>query len=236
MIDLSSADLITQIYRSPEQARALGSSVSSTSTRSRYGARASDADARHLAGRTPVSSASYADTNVYNYQTPQAPSLVGIPEALAVQEMAFRQGQLESSSPVDKVPVNPFTRQFDHLWAAFYKLGKECDSERAPTPVNLSQQNFAWPVLINPHTQSLKNPNGAPDAAWSRKMIQVALSCMEELIRVTCRRNTGWDKTVADIPLPAKEALPAFPDLAQRYKQLKHDADEARAGGRPSGY
>ena len=67
-------------------------------------------------------------------------------------------------------------------------------------------------------------------------MIQIALNCMEELIRVTCRRNTGWDKTVADIPQPAQEALVAFPDLAKRYERLKRDAKEARAGGRPHGY
>lgn len=150
--------------------------------------------------------------------------------------MAFRQGQLESSSPFDTVPASPFARQFDQLWKACYKLGKECGSQRATTPVNTSQQVFAWPVLINPYTQSLKNPYGALDAAWSRKMIQAALSCMEELVRVTCRRNNGWDKTVADIPLPAQEALVAFPDLAQQYEQLKRDAKEARAGGRPYGY
>ncbi len=104
------------------------------------------------------------------------------------------------------------------------------------TPVNLSQQNFTWPILINPYTQSLKNPNGSLDPAWSRKMIQAALSCMEELVRITCRRNSGWEKTVADIPSPAQEALVAFPDLALRYEQLKQDAKEARAGGRPYGY
>lgn len=100
----------------------------------------------------------------------------------------------------------------------------------------MTQQNFTWPVLINPYTQSLENPGGSLDPEWSRKMIQAALSCMEELIRVTCRRNTGWDKTVVDIPLPAQEALVAFPDLAQYYEQLKRDAKEARAGGRPYGY
>ena len=172
----------------------------------------------------------------YSYQGPQTSSLTGVPESVSVQEMAFREGQRDNSSPSEDSPASPFAKQFDQLWAAFYKLGKEFGGQRAPTPANSSLQNFAWPVLVNPYTQSLKHPNGSLDPAWSRKMIQAALNCMQELIRVTCRRNTGWDKTVADIPLPAQEALAAFPDLAQQYEQLKRDAKEARAGGRPYGY
>lgn len=159
-----------------------------------------------------------------------------MPEDVAVQEMAFRQGQRDSARTFDEVPANPFAQQFDQLWASFYKLGKECGGQRAPTPFNPSQQNFAWTVLINPYTQSLKNPNGSLDPAWTRKMIMVALDCMHELIRITCRRNNGWEKIVADIPLPAQEALAAFPDLAHEYEQLKRDALEAHAGGRPYGY
>ena len=127
-------------------------------------------------------------------------------------------------------------RVSDQLWYVFYKLGKECGSQRAPTPANTSNHIFKWPILINPYTQSLDRPDGALDLAWSRKMIQMALNCMQELIRITCRRNTGWDKTVADIPLPAQEALAAFPDLAEQYAQLKRDAREARGGGIPYGY
>jgi hypothetical protein len=52
-------------------------------------------------------------------------------------------------------------------------------------------------------------------------MIQAMLKCMQELIRATFYRNTGWDKTVADISLPAQEALVAFPDLAYQYELLK---------------
>lgn len=172
----------------------------------------------------------------HQFQGAQISSLAGVPETLAVQGMAFRQGQCNSRSNFDDVPPNPFAKQFDQLWTAFYKLGKECGGEPAPVPVNPSRQNFAWPVLINPYTQSLEHPNGSLDPVWTGRMIQIALNCMEELIRVTCRRNTGWDKTVADIPQPAQEALVAFPDLAKRYERLKRDAKEARAGGRPHGY
>ena len=171
-----------------------------------------------------------------HFQGMEASSLTGVPESVTVQEMAFRQGQRDSSSAFDDVPANPFAKRFDQLWSAFYKLGKECGGQPSPVPVNPTHQNFAWPVLINPYTQSLEQPNGSLDPVWSRKIIQIALNCMEELIRVTCRRNTGWDKTVADIPLPTQEALVAFPDLAQQYELLKRDAKEARSGGRPYGY
>lgn len=172
----------------------------------------------------------------HEYQGHHAFSLHGVPESVSVQETAFRQGQRDSASFAHKTSTSPFVRQFDQLWAAFYKLGRECGDQRAPTPVAATSQNFAWPVLINPYTQSLKQPNGSMDPAWSRKVIQAALNCMQELIRITCRRNNGWEKTVADIPLPAQEALQAFPDLAEQYEQLKRDAREARAGGRPYGY
>lgn len=173
---------------------------------------------------------------IHGYQARQGPTLAGVPEAVSVQEMAFRQGQRDSGTRANDISASPFARQYDELWATFYKMGKEYSDQRAPTPVDASLQNFAWPVLINPYTQSLKRPNGSLDPAWSRKMIQVALNCMRELIRVTCRRNNGWEKTVADIPLPAQEALGAFPDLAAQYEQLTRDAEEARAGGRPYGY
>jgi hypothetical protein len=170
------------------------------------------------------------------YHRRRTSSLVGVPECVSVQEMAFRQGQRDVGSHSNEEPSSPFAKEYDQLWYVFYKLGKECGVQRAPTPANTSPYNFAWPILINPYTQSLDRPNGALDPAWSRKMIQMALNCMQELIRITCRRNTGWDKTVADIPLPAQEALGAFPDLAEQYEQLKRDAREARGGGIPYGY
>lgn len=216
-----------QNYGSPGQNRAYGFSANSTPTRPGYAARAAHRDYLRAGPVRPVA---------HTYQVPPSSSLAGVPESVAVQETAFRQGQRERGSAFDQVPANPFAQQFNQLWAAFYKLGKECGEQRAPTPLNPSQQNFAWPVLINPYTQSLKNPNGSLDPAWTRKMITVALDCMHELIRITCRRNNGWEKTVADIPLPAQEALAAFPDLAEEYEQLKRDSKEARAGGRPYGY
>jgi len=204
-----------------------------TPSRTGYAARAANRDAIRTGGHP---SANSLNTSRAVLSPCQASSLAGVPESVAVQEMAFRQGQRDSASAFDEVPANPFAQQFNQLWAAYYKLGKECGGQRAPTPVNPSQQNFAWTILINPYTQSLKNPNGSLDPAWTRKMITVALDCMHELVRITCRRNNGWEKTVADIPLPAQEALAAFPDLAQEYEQLKRDAQEARAGGRPYGY
>ena len=236
VLHVNLADLTIQIYGAPEQARSLSFGANNAPTRTDYAARAPNHGALRTAGRASVSSASHVPTMPYNYQGFQACSLTGVPESVSVQEMAFRQGRRDSSSLLHDAPATPFPKQFDQLWAAFYKLGKECGGQRTPTPVNTSLQNFAWPVLINPYTQSLKHPNGSLDPVWSRKMIQAALNCMQELIRITCRRNTGWDKTVADIPLPAQEALAAFPDLAQQYEQLKRDAKEARSGGRPYGY
>ncbi|KAJ8107819.1 hypothetical protein OPT61_g8599 [Boeremia exigua] len=229
-------DLDVQAYKSSEQNEALGFSTDSTHTRPNYAVRAAGPSISRGTDRASVASASYAPNIVYGHQESQASSLFGVPESVAVQEMAFRQGQRDNGSPCEGAMANPFARQFDQLWTAFYKMGKECGGQRAPTPVNLSQQNFTWSVLVNPYTQSLQNPNGSLDPAWSRKMIQAALNCMEELVRITCRRNNGWEKTVADIPLPAQEALVAFPDLADQYEQLKRDAKEARAGGRPYGY
>ncbi|KAJ4380333.1 hypothetical protein N0V86_004644 [Didymella sp. IMI 355093] len=223
-------------YGSPEQVPSYGSSIPSTPTRTGYAARAANRDALRAVGGAHTNSAGVAPVVAHNYQAPRSSSLPGVPESVAVQEMAFRQGQRDSASAFAEVPANPFAQQFDQLWTAFYKLGKEYGDRRAPTPVNPSQQNFAWTVLINPYTQSLKNPNGSLDPAWTRKMITVALDCMHELVRNTCRRNNGWEKIVADIPLPAQEALVAFPDLAEEYEQLKQDAKEARAGGRPYGY
>ncbi|KAF9692428.1 hypothetical protein EKO04_009606 [Ascochyta lentis] len=223
-------------YSSPEQTQSLAFNSNTITTRTSDAVRFAGQGVRHAAGRASISSASCASVAPHHLQGPQTSSLIGVPESLAVQEMAFRQGQRNSHSAFDGVPANPFAKQFDQLWSAFYKLGKECGARPVSPPVNPSGQNFSWPVLINPHTQSLEHPNGSLDPAWTGKMIHVALNCMEELIHITCRRNVGWDKVVVDIPSPAQEALMAFPDLAQRYERLKRDAKEARAGGRPYGY
>ncbi|KAF2625486.1 hypothetical protein BU25DRAFT_460216 [Macroventuria anomochaeta] len=81
------------------------------------------------------------------------------------------------------------------------------------------------PALI--YTHALKHSNGSLDPAWTCKVIRVALNYMQELIRVERCRNTGWDKTVADIAGPDWEALAASPNLAQQYELLKRDAKEA---------
>ncbi|KZM23040.1 uncharacterized protein EKO05_0008172 [Ascochyta rabiei] len=234
----SSSGLLQQhvSYRSPEKTQSLVPDANSAPTRNGDVVCFAEQGIRHTAGRTSISSAFRALAVPHPLQRPHASSLTGVPEALAVQEMAFRHGQRNNSSTFNDIPANPFAKQFDQLWATFYKLGKECSTRPVSPPANLYCQNFAWPVLINPHTQSLEHPNGSLDPAWTGKMIHIALNCMEELIRITCRRNMGWEKLVADIPLPAQEALMAFPDLAQRYERLKRDAKEARAGGRPYGY
>ncbi|KAH6612731.1 hypothetical protein C7974DRAFT_429206 [Boeremia exigua] len=216
-----------------EQTRALGLSVNGTPTRTNHATRSAGNGAIHATGRSSLNSDSRA-RNIH--QGPQAFSLAGVPEAVAVQETAFRQGQRDRSRAINDTPTNPFARKFDQLWTSFHKLGKECSDQHIPTPVDVSQHNFDWTVLINPYTQSLQNPRGFLDLAWSYRMIQATLNCMEELIRVICQRHNGWDKIVADIPQPAQEALVAFPDLAQLYERLSRDAKEARAGGRPYGY
>ncbi|KAG9197302.1 hypothetical protein G6514_001900 [Epicoccum nigrum] len=222
---------MSKIYSLPEQ----GHTFDSRNNNTNKSARDTTGGVNRTPGGTP-SSGSQTSAMPQGYHRRRTSSLAGVPESVSVQEMAFRQGQRDICSDSHQESSSPFDRQYDQLWYVFYKLGKECGSQRVPTPANMSTYNFAWPILINPYTQSLDRPNGALDLAWSRKMIQMALNCMQELIRITCRRNTGWDKTVADIPLPAQEALAAFPDLAEQYEQLKRDAREARYGGIPYGY
>ncbi|KAF3005823.1 hypothetical protein E8E13_008193 [Curvularia kusanoi] len=196
----------------------------------------------HVATRADLTSADtssigpQASNMALGYHRRRGSTLTGVPESVSVQEMALRQAQRDINSHSSEQPPNPFDKEYDQLWATFYQFGKEYGIQRRPTPAAASLHNFAWPVLINPYSQSLEHPNGTLDPSWSRKMIEIALNCMQELIRVTCRRKNGWEKTVADIPLPAQEALAAFPDLAERYTQLKRDAREARGGGRPQGY
>ena len=172
-------------------------------------------------------------------QDPNASSLTGIPELLAVQEMAFRQGQHDHGVSRERLPSSPFAKQFDQVWAQFYVFGKEFGgipisaSTSEPSPTH---QNFPWPVLINPYTQDLERPNGAIDSEWVRKVCGVALDCMEALIRTVCKREGDWRKTVCDVPTQIKQALLGFTDLRSRYETLKRDAREAVAGGLPAGY
>lgn len=172
-------------------------------------------------------------------QDPNASSLTGVPQLLAVQEMAFRQGQQDHGVSRERLPSNPFAKHFDQVWVEFYILGKECGG----TPISTSNidassthQNFPWPVLINPYTQDLEHPNGKVDSAWVRKVCTIALNCMAVLIGTVCRRQGDWRKTICDVPAQIKQALMGFEDLRIRYERLQRDAREARNGGLPAGY
>jgi hypothetical protein len=166
-------------------------------------------------------------------------SMSGIPEYLAVQEMAFRQGQHDRGGCRDQIPASPFARHFDHVWAEYYKLGGVYGGEPAIRPTAhpaASHDNFAWAVLINPATQDLEHPNGTLDMNWTYKMCVMALDGMKELIRVVCGHPNDWRKYVCDIPTPAQHAIIAFPDLCEYYEVLKRDAHEVLSGGMPMGY
>ncbi|KAH4341242.1 hypothetical protein HBH98_182210 [Parastagonospora nodorum] len=102
---------------------------------------------------------------------PIASSLTGIPPLLAVQELAYRQGQKDHGVSQVDVPASPFTKQFDQIWSEFYTLGKACGGKPiSPSNIDSSstQQNFPWPVLVNPYTQDLEHPNGSVDAEYAR--------------------------------------------------------------------
>lgn len=172
-------------------------------------------------------------------QVPSASSLTGIPPLLAVQELAYRQGQKDHGVFQDRVPASPFAKQFDQVWSEFYALGKACGGKPiSPSNVDSSSghQNFPWPILINPYTQDLEHPNGSIDAEYARKMCIMALNCMAALIGMVCRRQGEWQKTICDVPAQIRHALMGFEDLRNRYETLKRDAKEARCGGRPYGY
>jgi hypothetical protein len=156
-----------------------------------------------------------------------------------VQEFAFRQGQRDQASLSPSAAPSPFRKQFDQLWATFYQMGRQQGGVALSHPQPTTAQehsNYAWPVLINPYTQSLDAPNGVIDQQWARHVCEAALNCMEALVRGVCKRGSGWEKTVVDVPYPVKEALVQFADLAERYETLQHDAKEALSGGRPFGY
>jgi hypothetical protein len=104
-------------------------------------------------------------------QDPNTQSLTGISQILAVQEMAFRQGQHDAGVSRERIPTSPFAMHFNQVWAEFYALGKECggmpkSSSLSLTNAAATHNNFYWPVLINPYTQDLEHPNGAVDTTW----------------------------------------------------------------------
>ncbi|KAH8731416.1 hypothetical protein GQ44DRAFT_642516 [Phaeosphaeriaceae sp. PMI808] len=197
----------------------------------------------------PVSPASYASSGRASFSSslraptmfvdPNGSSLAGVPEVLAVQEMAFRQGQHDHRVCRERVPSSPFAKHFDQVWVHFYNLGKACGGDpipRSPTTPSSQQANFPWPILINPYTQDLERPEGTVDAAWVRKICVIALSCMAALIGTVCKRRGDWRKTICDVPAQIQHALSGFPDLRSQYQTLQQDAREAIGGGLPSGY
>lgn len=105
------------------------------------------------------------------HQDPNTQSLTGISQILAVQEMAFRQGQHDAGVSRERIPTSPFAMHFNHVWAEFYAMGKECggmprSSSLSLTDAAANHNNFYWPVLINPYTQDLEHPNGVIDIKW----------------------------------------------------------------------
>ncbi|KAF2832099.1 hypothetical protein CC86DRAFT_340362 [Ophiobolus disseminans] len=170
---------------------------------------------------------------------PVASSLKGIPEVLTVQELAFRQGQLDHGVTCAQAPRSPFAEYYDYLWLEYYVLGKEVGGTPVSAP-NTEQtstiENFPWPILINPYTQGLQRPNGAVDADWVRKVCILALDCMAALVASVCRRQREWKTMVCDVPSPIRQAIKHFDDLEMRYQGLQKAAKEALAGGLPAGY
>jgi hypothetical protein len=201
----------------------------------RHGSSSSQMSSTARSGRASFSSNLRAPTIS---QDPNAPSLTGVPQVLAVQEMAFRQGQRDHGVPRERLPPSPFAEQFDDVWIEFYVLGRTCGGtpNESSTSNAPSHQNFPWPVLINPYTQDLEHPNGAVDSEWVRKVCNIALNCMAALIGTVCRRQGDWRKTTCDVPAQIKQALLSFDDLRIRYEKLQRDAREASAGGLPAGY
>ncbi|RAR05835.1 hypothetical protein DDE82_003746 [Stemphylium lycopersici] len=206
----------------------------------RRNSHASQASENWRSPRRPSFSSSLRSPTMLNpVDVLQTASMSGVPEYLAVQEMAFRQGQHDCNGSRNRVPPSPFGKHFDHVWAQYYKLGAVYGggpTAMPPAASSPSHENFAWPVLINSATQDLEHPNGSFDIEWTRKVCTMALNCMKELIRVVCRRLNDWRKIVCDIPAPVKHAIVAFPELCEYYEILRRDAHEALSGGAPLGY
>ncbi len=192
----------------------------------------------HSARRGSITTSLSTPTMQHSPHGAGASSMTGVPEPLAVQELAFRQGQHDSASTRDRIPSSPFAQHFNGMWEKSYRLGKTVGSTpfEYPPVMEPSHHNYEWPVLINPYTQSFEYPNGFVDPNWVRKMCEIGLNCMEVLIRNVCDRKPEWQKIICDVPIPVQDAILGFPDLNERYETLKHDAQEALSGGRPYGY
>lgn len=168
-----------------------------------------------------------------------AQTMKDVPEYLAVQEFAYRQGQTDRSSPRERIPANPFDSKFDELWKAFYQQGKysaipaKILPHAPPSPVG---PNYDWSPLIDPYTQTPENPEGIFRLEYSRQVIEGSLNAMRSLIHNILMHGKQWEKIVADIPAPMVSALQHFPDLAYQYHGLRHAAAIAKTGRYPEGF
>ncbi|KAF2876405.1 hypothetical protein BDV95DRAFT_224856 [Massariosphaeria phaeospora] len=166
-------------------------------------------------------------------------TIYSIPEYLIVEEFAFRRGQQDRAQERDRVPDNPFDKRHDTVWSQHYSLGKQSTGDPVVIPSTQGFQagnNFDWPGLINPYTQTPEHPRGTFDPVFVRNNCDSALKGMVMLIEKVCLRGRDWDRLVCDVSPQIAMACEHFPDLADRYKSLKRDANVAMNGGRPLGY
>lgn len=163
-------------------------------------------------------------------------SMYAIPEGTAVQEFAFRRGQQDRGNTRDRIPANPYHTSFDVMWETYYKKGKLSRGDPIILPADPpspSRANYDWPPLVNPYTQTPEHPRGIYDENFARGVCIGALEAMEALIKTVCKRGKTWQSTVCDVPQPIAVALLNYPDLLDRYEDLKSAAQEAVGGGLP---
>jgi hypothetical protein len=162
--------------------------------------------------------------------------MYAIPEGVSVQEFAFRRGQQDRGNTRDRIPPNPYHTCFDAMWETYYKKGKLSRGDAIVLPADPpspSRANYDWPPLVNPYTQTPEHPHGIYDENFSRGVCIGALEAMEALINTVCKRGKTWQSTVCDVPRPIAIALLNYPDLLDRYEDLKSAAQEAIGGGLP---
>ncbi|KAF2015852.1 hypothetical protein BU24DRAFT_450496 [Aaosphaeria arxii CBS 175.79] len=151
-------------------------------------------------------------------------TLYGVPEEDTVREFGFRAGQMNRGTGGDKqIPANNFTKQLDHLWTESYELGK-LSNGNAATKLEIVRKNYDWAPLINVYTQTPENPKGTFDLEYARKTIESALDTMKITTNWVCNHPKEWQKIVIDVPAPIAIACQEFPDLAERYAELKQAA------------
>jgi hypothetical protein len=163
-------------------------------------------------------------------------AMYAIPEEAAVQEFAFRRGQQDRGNTRDRLPPNPYHPSFDVMWETYYKKGKISGGDPIALPADPpspSRANYDWPPLVNAFTQTPEHPHGIYDERFARSVCESALDAMESLVKTVCKRGKTWQSTVCDVPHPITTALLNYPDLLDRYEDLKSAAREAVGGGLP---